>query len=170
MVDEDIKLCVGNCQQVSSGQLAICLLAMSLSSLLARSKNLLNLTTTDIRRQMHHSLLLTLRNFSVVFLQHMMDSTCLYMLQQTRGCPYLSPIIAALFLEVAPKPWAACCKQIFASSGVLVVVAARWSPKVFLAEGLLSRNQSQKHSMVRALAGLCDPRKNARIAPSCEMM
>ena len=63
MVDEDIKLCVGNCQQVSSGQLAICLLAMSLSSLLARSKNLLNLTTTDIRRQMHHSLLLTLRNF-----------------------------------------------------------------------------------------------------------
>ena len=102
MVHEDMKFCVGNCQQVSSGQLAICLLAMSLSSLLARSKNLPNLTTTDIRRQMHHRLLLTLRRFFIVFLQHMMDSTCLYMLLQTRGCPNLCPI-AALFWKLLPS-------------------------------------------------------------------
>lgn len=158
MVHDDMKFCAGNCQQVSSGQLAICLL-------LARSKNLLNLTSTDIHRQMHHSLPLTLRSllwfsYNTWWIQH--AYTCF--------CKHAGAQIYAQLRHSfgsCSQALAACCKQIFASSGVL---GARWSPKVFLADGLLGRNQSQKHSMVRALAGLCDPRKNTRIAPSCEMM
>ena len=73
-------------------QLAICLLVQKLTKLDYHRH-----PQTDASQSSLDS-----AQFSIVFLQHMMDSTCLYMLQQTRGCPHLSPI-AALFWKLLPS-------------------------------------------------------------------
>ena len=90
MVHEDINSVLETASKYP--QLAICLLVQKLTKLDYHRH-----PQTDASQSSLDS-----AQFSIVFLQHMMDSTCLYMLQQTRGCPHLSPI-AALFWKLLPS-------------------------------------------------------------------